>query len=377
MASRKLWLSGSILFLFFIFVILAVLEDTADVSEKKAETYHPPVSVVDAKPGKYRGILRSFAEIKPRWSAELKAHISGEIVEILPQAMEGETVKKGDLLIRIEDSRYMADLDRAEYNLAQAQLTFQQEEKKTRRALSNWKRSGIKQRPSDMALNKPQQELAQRGVDAARSAVQAARQDLSYTKIKATFSGIVSKRYVSIGQTVNPGDQLIQLLEDSTMDIKLSLSPRQWSNMDPAWKGKKVPVKNDDGKQIAVAQIKRGGGFLDPQTRQYKLFLQITGTDDAEALPGEFVYIELPGREVSGTAIVPESALTREGLIWYVDAQNRLRSFDSDVLFYQGNNLVVSIPEELAKSQSIAVIVNPLASFIAGREVAPVRAEGS
>jgi RND family efflux transporter MFP subunit len=375
MRLRKLWLVGAVLLFIATIALLSVLENTADVSEKHNDPYHAPVSVIDARPGTHSGIVRGFGDIQPRWSVDIKAQISGEIVEITPQAMEGESVQEGDLLIRIENSRYKAGLDQAEYNLAKTQLTLQQEEKKAKRALGDWKRSGLRDLPSDMALNKPQRALAQRGVEAAKSAVAAAQQDLSYTQIKAPFAGIVSRRYVSIGQTVNPGDPLVQLLENSSLNINLSLSLWQWEHIDHGWSGKKIPVRNDHGEQIATAHIKNGGGFLDPKTRQYKLFLQITQAGNAGALPGEFAHIDLPGRQVSNTVLIPESALTRDELVWYVDDRNRLRSFSSAVIFYDANKLVVSVPDDLSTLKTLAIVVHPLASFITGREVMPIPAE--
>ncbi|MCV6608044.1 MAG: hypothetical protein OIF32_07530, partial [Campylobacterales bacterium] len=113
-----------------------------------------------------------------------------------------------------------------------------------------------------------------------------------------------------------------------------------------------------------------GGGYLDPQTRQYKLFIEVNKYAGS-LLSGEFVHVTLLGKKVENSLKIPESAYTREGKIWYVDEENRLGNFQGEVLFFMGKDLIIKNPVFNKTSKKINIAVNPLSSFITGKTVTP------
>lgn len=371
--ARKLWLLVALTLFGLAITAVLMMTDTADVSLQQDSYFVPKVSIVKVSINTQTGILRTLAEVKPRWSATLKAHVGGEIIKVSNKALAGETIDKGNLLIQIEDSAYRARLANVEKELADAQLSLLQTKKQSEQAIRDWERSGLESQPSDLALNKPQLEIARKTVKVSEENIKAAKKQNAYTKVTAPFSGIVTQRFVSIGQTVSVGDSLLHVLDQSLLDITVSLSSRQWLNIAENWQEQPALVKNDAGEVIAQALIKRGGGFLDPSTRQYKIFLEVKNDDGNRVLAGEFVHIELPGKSTPNSLRIPESAFTREGTVWYVDTDDRLRYFDSEVLFFQDDELIVTAPIEAAENE-LRIVTTPLASFITGSEVLPVYA---
>jgi multidrug efflux system membrane fusion protein len=369
--ARKSWLLGSLTLFCLAITAVLMMTDTADVSLQEDSYFVPKVSIVTVPIKTQAGVLQTLAEITPRWSATLKAHVGGEIIEVSSKALAGESVDKGNLLIQIEGTAYRANFANAEKELADAQLSLLQAKKRSEQAIRDWERSGLESQPSDLALNKPQLEIARKAVKASEENIKAANKQNAYTKVTAPFSGIVTQRFVSIGQTVSAGDNLVHVLDQSILDIAVSLSSRQWHNLAENWQQQTALVKNDAGQVIAEALIKRGGGFLDPSTRQYKIFLEVKINDSNRVLAGEFVHIDLPGKSTPNSLRIPESAFTRDGNVWYVDTDDRLRYFASEVLFFQDNELIVTAPI-VAVASELRIITTPLASFIAGSEVLPV-----
>jgi len=206
MKNRKWWLFASLSVLILIIVIVDDLEDTAEIEQKQESQYLPPVFIVEPDPQDNKGTIQTYAEIKPCWAMTLKSQVSGKVEQIFDRALAGEQVKKGDLVIRIEASRYQADLDEAEQLLAEAQLNLLQAQNKSSQDKKNWQRSGIGGTPSDLVLNIPQLALAEKTVNAAKSRVNAARKMLSYTQVKVPFSGVITRRSINVGQTVFEGD---------------------------------------------------------------------------------------------------------------------------------------------------------------------------
>lgn len=380
MKSRKWWLLASFIILLSVIVIIAILEDIAQVEEKDEPQYLPPISIVNPQSQDNKGIILTYAEIKPRWATTLKAHVSGEIEHVFDQALAGERVKKGDLLIQIEDSRYEADLYEAEQALAEAKLNLLQAQKKSSQAQRDWKRSGIDEKPSDLVLHIPQLEVAEKSLSAAEGRLNAAKKTHSYTRIRAPFSGIIITRNANIGQTVLEGEELLHIVQEEQQEIAVTLSKQQWDLLAKDWKNRSISIRNTAGAEIAQAHIKRGGGFLDPETRQYMLFLEIDDESNSKTLVGDFVQVNLAGRVIPNSLAIPESALTRNGTIWYLDDEDRLRQFAARVLFYQNDQIVIETPShELLDKHYPShwrIATTPLASFLTGHRVEPMMVGG-
>lgn len=374
--SSKQWLWVSLAFLALIIGILFLMEDVVDIEKKAQPLDAPPVSIVTVTPGPNKGLIRVFAEIKPHWFVQLSAHVNGQIVQMSERAVAGGRVDIDTLLVRIEDSHYKAQMHEAEQTLAEARLALLQEQKKAAQAESDWQRSGIKQSPSALTLNRPQLEIAKQSVKAAKSRLAATRKEYEYTRIKAPFTGFITQRHVSIGQTVNAGDNIVDIINDEQLDITVSLNQSQWQLLHKDWTDNKAVIYNDREEAVATASIKRGGGYMDPQTRQYKLFLEVEQNTSNSVLSGEFVQVDLPGIIVENSMKLPESALTREGYIWYIDNDSRLRRFLAQVLFRAEDHVVVRTPlQRQAAGQdydSWRIAINPLTAFLSGNAVKPI-----
>ncbi len=378
MKSRKWWLLAALVVLLLVVIAIDEMEDVAEVEQREQGQYLPPISIVTPEPRDNRGTLQTYAEITPRWATTLKAQVSGEVERVFARSFAGQRVKKGALLVRIEASRYRADLDEAEQLLTEAELNLLQVQERSSQDQKNWQRSGISGTPSDLALNLPQVAVAETAVAAAKSRVAAARKALSYTDIKAPFSGVITQRNVNIGQTLFEGDELLHIMADEQQEIALTLSSKQWGMLVKEWKNQSASIRNIDNIEIARAEIKRGG-FIDPQTRQYKLFLEIDNSTSHQARVGAFVQVNLPSRTAHNSLAIPESALTRGGYVWYLDDKDRLRQFSAELLFHHGDQVVVKTPsaERLGKYAPAQwrIATTPLASFMVGRRVDPVMVE--
>ena len=128
-----------------------------------------------------------------------------------------------------------------------------------------------------------------------------------------------------------------------------------------------------DGRPLGTATIRQGGGFLDPQTRQMRVFLAVS--DPAEGvLAGDFLRVVLDGRRIANTLTLPETALTRAGYIWLVDADDLLTRLSPEILFRSEGRITISAPQDLPAPWR--VVRTPLASFLPGQRVTPQRVEG-
>ncbi len=346
---------------------LYTAEFTVEAVEAQDPRPAPWVSIETVQAGSEVVAVTAFAEVRPRWSAELKAAVSGRITRVLPNALAGERVKEGTVLIEIESAPYVAELAAAELSLKEANLRLWQAKNANLVARKEFEREGV-QPPNDLALRLPQLSIAESAVASAEARVSAARRQLEDATLVAPFAGFVTERYVSPGQTANAGDPLVKLVDDATFELAVELSRDDWNLLKKPLEGLSARVIDQNGEEVAEAKIRKGGGFLDETTRQYKVFLEINGAEGKKVLSGDFVRVSLPGVTAPNALDVPASALTQEGEVWHVDANNRLRRFTPKILFRHQDRLVIEAP---AGTYTLYVAITPLASFLPRQTVRP------
>lgn len=364
---RWLWIVLSVVLLGAVVYGLGYLEDTADVTRTETPRPLPLVSIENITTTPQRIVIHSFAEVRPRWSAELTASVAGRITNVFNSALAGEPVDAGTRLIEIESSRYVAELAAAERADKEAKLALWQAKNATLLAREDFKRNNTKP-PNDLALKLPQLEIAESAVASSEARVAAAKRQLDDTMVTAPFAAYVTDRFVSPGQSVNPGDRLVKLVDRSSFELVAEIGRDDWVLLRKPIEGQPARLLDQDGNEIAKATVRRGGGFLDEKTRQYRVFLETGNTGASTLLTGDFVTVLLEGISVDRAMDVPSSALTQDGFVWIVDDADELQRFEPEVLFRRHDRVIVRAPDGAANWR---VAITPLVSFLPGQKVEP------
>jgi len=362
---------------FFILAVLLIDEESKESDEVKISSqFIPKVSYIEAIAGPQSSTVVAYGELKSKWDVILKAQVSGAINHIAPVFESGSLVNENTILIRIEDTPYQSEKSSAEVILAEARLQLVQAQKKTLITNQDWQQSGINKPPSDLALFKPQLKIAQKALESAHQQFRVAQNNLSYTRVKTPFKGIIIERMVGLGQQVVEGEPLLRLIDHQNLYLKVFLSEIQWHNLAENWLNSQANLYSSGGELVAVATIIRGGYHLNSDTRQYPLFMEINSIENELAISGQFMQVKIAGKEFTNYLILPESALTREGTVWLIDKQDRLRSYQPKDIHYQDKHVLVPVPDkpEYPGQKNWRVATIPLASFLTGKQVKPTKA---
>lgn len=374
----------------FLFLALIVIDEPVATSSDTTQSkpLPPLVSYIEVKPDHHASQIALYGELVPRWDVTIKAQVNGEVKAIVPEFEAGALISQGAVLVDIDDTRYQAELTNAELNLAQAELALWQAKEKTELAKKDWARSGFNKTPNELALFLPQLSLSKHNVKAAERQLLLAQRNLSYTQVKAPFSGLIAERYVGLGQLVFEGDPVVRLLDHQHLMLEVSLNEEQWQNLSADWQEKPIPLFSTHHQRLGYGKAKRGGHRVDDSTRQYTLHLEVKSQPEQGLIPGRFVRVQLPGKVRSNSLRLPQGAVTREGLVWIITPDNTLRSYTpSDVLF-DGDHVIVSPPTDSAgmdtrhmesrhmenslKNGIVRVAITPLAFYLSGLSVQPV-----
>jgi RND family efflux transporter MFP subunit len=311
--------------------------------------------------------VETFAEVQPRWSADIRAAVGGRILEVRETALAGVQVPAGAVLFQIESTQYATVVAAAELSLAEAKLALLRADNKTIASRRQFERDTTRA-PNDLALHLPELRIAERGVASAEAQLRAAQQQLADTTITAPFSGFITERLISLGQTVSAGEPLLKLVDDKQFEMTAELSRESWALLDHPITEQVAQLVNAAGTLVGTAVVRQGGGFLDQSTRQYRVFLEVRETKDQPVLSGDFLRVLLTGRVVKDTLSIPDTALTRTGHVWFVDQNDQLMRLAPDIIFRFSDQIVIAAPEGGNKQR---VAISPLASFLPGQRVAP------
>ena len=151
--------------------------------------------------------------------ATVSAQTGGRIAELNYDV--DNFVEAGSVLVRFTDQEQRAALGQAEAQLVEAKARAIESEEEYKRAQSLQQRGLGSQRDLDRALAARESAVAR--VAAAESTVEAARQKLDYTTVKAPYAGIVTQRHVELGETVTPGQPLLSGLSLEQLRVAVNL----------------------------------------------------------------------------------------------------------------------------------------------------------
>jgi membrane fusion protein (multidrug efflux system) len=253
--------------------------------------------------------------IQPERRADLRAEVSAVVLQVLKE--NGEPVKRGDLLVKLDETALRDTLVSADAAVTAAGQALDQANRQLER-LKTLRASGMTSAAAqDEAEVRRNSALSE--VSAARSRAALARQQIARTSVRAPFDGIVSDRKVSNGDTATIGKELVKVIDPSSMRFEGRVSTDKISTIKV---GQQVKYHiNGYGTQQFTGVVRRIDASANDITRQVEVLVGLTGEQPRVA----GLYAE--GRidaESSNVLMLPESALVKAGdktYTWRVKGQ--------------------------------------------------------
>ncbi|MET3133844.1 membrane fusion protein (multidrug efflux system) [Oxalobacteraceae bacterium GrIS 1.11] len=254
--------------------------------------------------------------VQPERNADLRAEVSAVVIQVLKE--NGESVKKGDLLVRLDDTAIRDSLSSAEAASRAAGQTLDQSERmferlKTLRASGMASAQGMED--AEIRRNNALSEVA-----GAKARAVLAQQQLQRTGVRAPFDGVVSERKVSNGDTAQVGKELIKVIDPTSMRFEGLVSADKIGVVKP---GQPVRFRiNGYPGQDFIGKVKRVDPAANPVTRQVVVLV-----DFADKAQPRVAGLYAEGRIESDSVaavMIPEVALVQAGdkaYAWRVQGQ--------------------------------------------------------
>lgn len=248
--------------------------------------------------------------IQPERRADLRAEVASVVLQVLKD--NGDAVKRGELLMRLDDTSIRDSLASAEQAVRASTQTLQQAEHQLERLKTLQSQGMISMQAledSELRRNSAQSDLV-----AAKARAAQAVQQLQRTEVRAPFDGLVSERKASVGDTAQIGKELVKVIDPASMRFEGLVSADAINQLKA---GQQVSFRVNGAEQIEYrGRIKRVDPAANPTTRQVAVLVDFA---DANQPRVSGLYAE--GRvETASTQslMAAEASLVRAGDSAYV-----------------------------------------------------------
>jgi RND family efflux transporter MFP subunit len=262
------------------------------------------------------------------------AQVSGQIVEVSEQFREGGFFVKGDVLLRLDDRDYRAEVKSAQAAVLTAKQGLQEEQARAQQAATDWQRLGNGEKANNLVLREPQLAAAEAALLSAQAQLEKTEINLQRTKITAPFAGRVLSRDVDLGQVVSNNVQLATLYSVDRVEVRLPIKnsdlpfitlPEQFrdASLD---EGSAVEFRSDlVGEQYWQGKIVRTEGAIDEAAQQLYVVAEII--DPYKATPnnqypikiGQYVKAKIQGETLIDALVIPNTAIYQGSYVYVVE----------------------------------------------------------
>jgi membrane fusion protein (multidrug efflux system) len=246
-----------------------------------------------------------IGSIQPERKADLRAEVSTVVLQVLKE--NGEAVKRGDVIVRLDETSIRDNLNSANDSARNAALALDQADRNLQR-LKTLRASGM---TSMQALDDAEvrRNTAQSEVSAAKARAASAQQQLQRTVVRAPFDGIISERKVSPGDTALAGKELVKVIDPNSMRFAGRVSADKIGLVKP---GQNVSFRiNGYAGQEFRGKVTRVDPAANDVTRQVEVLVAFADSKQPR-VSGLYAEGNIEAETVSAL-MLPEGALVKSG----------------------------------------------------------------
>lgn len=261
-------------------------EDVKPQESKKALNVNGQI----IKPHLITDQLFVSGKLMPDEEVDLSFEASGKIIDI--NFTEGSSVKKGQLLAKVNDSQLQAQLARLEAQMPLAEdRVFRQNALLQRDAVSK------------EAYEQVKTELATLHAD-----IENVKASIAMTELRAPFDGVIGLRQVSTGAYASPTTVIAKLTKITPLKVEFAVPERYARQIR---KGTNLTFKIEGKLEEFKAQVYATESSIDPETHTLTV-RAIYPNHNGLLLPGRYADVSLKQEEISDAIAIPSEAIVPE-----------------------------------------------------------------
>lgn len=282
----------------------------------------------------------------------VSAQISGQVEDVLFDV--DDYVGKGEVVVRLNDKQPRARLKQAQAELKEARARLEEAEEEYERVRGVYEKAAVSKKTMDAA--EAARKAAQAKLEAARAGLEQAQEQLEYTRIRAPYAGIVTERHVEVGETAQPGKNLVSGLSLEHLRVNVDVPQNMINDVRQA---EAVKIRTVNGAMIPVSNM-TVFPYAEPASHTFRVRLEFS-SDNQELFPGMFVkaVFEIGQQQVlvvPTASVVHRSELTAV-YVMSADGELSLRAIRKGNDLADGNSIVLA-----GLLQGEQVVIDPVAA---------------
>ena len=297
----------------------------------------PPIPVETSTPtrGDVLAVYSGTAPIEAFAEADVIAKVEGEVREVLVE--EGDEVEKGQVLARLDGDRLRLELNESRARLKKMQRDFERNKDLRGKGL----------------LSEGDYEKLQYDLESLQASYNLASLELDYTHVRAPISGVISERYIKLGNTIRVDAPLYRVTSLDPLVAYLHIPEREYRQIAA---GQPVVIDIDAvADQEFLATVTRISPIVDPETGTFKITIEIR--DESRRIkPGMFGRMSIVYDRHEDVLQIPRSAIVEEmgtESVFVVEDDKAVRRL---VRTGYGENGMIEIAEGLDDTDNVITV---------------------
>ncbi|MSR17448.1 MAG: HlyD family efflux transporter periplasmic adaptor subunit [Methylococcaceae bacterium] len=307
------------------------------VSAPLVETLKPTIK-------NHQTTIHTMGNVIASQSVNLTPRISGLVISVSPNFIEGGLLKKGESLVELDPTDYLLAIKQSENDVTKARynLTIEQGQQTIVQREAQLLESELHGQSEELVLRKPHLQLVQAALIAAEASLKQAHLNLERTKPVVPFNAIITSRNANIGAWMpafSTGTPLAKLVgtDNFWINVSVPIDKLHWLKI-PEINGTegaiaKITYENAWGKSIyREGMIKRLQAEIEPEGRMAKILVEVDDplcqrAENKTKQPlmlGTYVQVALEGLMLNDVIELPETTLHEGKTLWLLNEKNAL-----------------------------------------------------
>jgi multidrug efflux system membrane fusion protein len=310
-----------------------------------------PVEVAPVEARDVEYVVAAVGSVEAFEQVQITARVAGVVEQV--RFMEGQSVKKGEVLAEIEPTRYSIAVRSAQAALEKAQAARAEAEAAAgRRTAANEERPGLL--PAEqLDTAQARARTAAADASAAKAALDQAELNLRDAYVKAPMDGVLQTRTVQTGQYVQPGTVMATLLRRDPLLLRFTVAEADVSRVKPGMPAR-FTVRTDG--RTYTGRITYVADAADPASRMVKVTAEVGGKEAQALRPGAFATVTVPVETAQGAPVIPQTAVrpSERGFLAFVVQDGKARERVVDLGLRTADGLV-EVREGLKPGEQLVV----------------------
>lgn len=240
--------------------------------------------------GSMERVVKASTDLIAEESVSVFARTSNFLQELLVE--EGDVVKKGDVLIRLQNDIQLTQLQKAQLAEERTRIEYER----------------LKSLATDNIVSEQEFKNAELDLQQQRLLLEEAQRELEFTVIKAPIDGTVTDRLVNQGDIINSGSQLIDLVNFDSIKAPIYLPESELPNLSVGLHAKVSSPAIGDTEY--TGNIERISPLVD--ARSGTVEVMVSFPNSSQLRPGMYVNVEVVTNVLEDTLLIPRDALIHD-----------------------------------------------------------------